>query len=81
MLAISLLGFKDTKCFGGKTSGLTTSNRTFNFSDGTMLFLSTGFMADKNKKVYRNGITPDIVFGTDLNEDEIITEIIKWLKE
>jgi len=81
MLAISLLGFKETKCFGGKTSGLTTSNRTFNFNDGTILFLSTGFMADKNKKVYRDGITPDIVFGTDLNEDEIITEIIKWFKE
>lgn len=81
MLAISLLGFKDTKCFGRKTRGLTTSNRTFNFSDGTMLFLSTGFMADKNKKVYRDGITPDIVFETDLSDDEIITEVIKWLKE
>jgi carboxyl-terminal processing protease len=81
MLAISLLGFENTRVFGYKTRGLTTFNSTFSFKEGTMLFLATGFMADKNKKIYRNGITPDMFLENDLSDVDILDKLIKWLNE
>lgn len=81
MLAISLLGFEKTKSFGYKTRGLTTTNSTFHFNDGTMLFLATGFMADRNKKKYSDGITPDLIFENDISDGDLIKKVIEWLNE
>lgn len=81
MLAISLLGFENTKSFGCETRGLTTVNTTFTFKDGTSLFLATGFMEDKNKKIYRNGITPDIILDNSLSDEAILVKVKEWLNE
>lgn len=81
MLAIAILGFNNTKSFGSATSGLTTSNSTFTFKDGSTLFLATGFMADRNKKIYKNGIIPSVTIDPELNEDTTIQKVIDWLLE
>ena len=81
MLAISLLGFENTKAFGSKSYGLTTVNSTFHFKDGTMLFLATGYMADKQKHIYHNGITPDINLENELSEEMVLQTVMQWLNE
>lgn len=81
MLAISLLGFERTKSFGWPTRGLTTVNKSLTFRDGSQLFLATGYMADKNKRVYKEVVTPDVMLDANMTEDDIIATVIKWLQE
>lgn len=82
MVAISLLGFENSKSFGQKTADFTTSNSSFSFSnDNALLFLATGMMADKNKRTYQGGIVPDIPLANELSEKEKIDRIIEWLSK
>lgn len=79
MLAIALLGFPRTASFGEQTAGYSTVNNTYSFSDGSQLFLATDYAADKNKRIYRNGIQPDFQLGKELKESENIAFVEKWL--
>lgn len=79
MLAVALLGFPRTSSFGQQTAGYSTVNQTYNFSDGSQLFLATDYSADKNKKIYKDGIQPDFQLGKELAESEMIAFVKKWL--
>lgn len=81
MLAIFLLGFDNTKSFGSTSRGLTTVNSTYTFYDGSTIYLSSGYMADRNRKIYKNAITPSILFQSETPEDSNLQQVINWLLE
>jgi carboxyl-terminal processing protease len=61
MVAIAFKGRPNTQFFGQPSAGYTTSNRRFELANGAYLMLATGYMADRNRQAYLNGITPDVV--------------------
>ncbi|MDP2321096.1 MAG: S41 family peptidase [Acidobacteriota bacterium] len=58
-IAIAFRGRSSTRLFGATTRGLTTSNRVFPLSDGSLLNLTTAAFADRTGAPYQNGVTPD----------------------
>lgn len=58
-VAIAFRGRSLTRLFGATTRGLTTSNRVFPLSDGSLLNLTTAAFADRMGTQYENGVTPD----------------------
>lgn len=58
-VAIAFRGRSSTRLFGATTRGLTTSNRVFPLSDGSLLNLTTAAFADRTGTQYQNGVTPD----------------------
>ena len=83
----SFLGQKNVKAFGSTTGGAITANKAVFLDDGALFHISTAYLADRNQKVYYNGITPDIKVefggkvGEDLNNDPLIQEAKKWINE
>jgi hypothetical protein len=59
--AIAFRGRPDTRSFGVRTCGLSTSNRGFVMSDGATLLLTTATLADRNRALYGDVVTPDEV--------------------
>jgi C-terminal processing protease CtpA/Prc len=60
-VAISFMGRPRTRFFGAHTYGLSTGNATFRLSDGAGLVLCESLEADRNHRVYPDGIEPDVV--------------------
>lgn len=83
MTAISLKGLSNAKFFGQRSGGYTTTNQDFILSDGAYLLLATGYMADKNRNKYENGITPDVIVepSPDGAQDKTIEVAKRWLLE
>ncbi|GAA4008904.1 S41 family peptidase [Hymenobacter fastidiosus] len=83
MVAIALKGLGNAKFFGQPSAGYTTTNQNFKLSDGAYLFLATGYMADKNRNPYLNGIAPDVVVehSPDAAQDKTIEAARRWLLE
>lgn len=77
MTAISLLGIENSRSFGHRSRGATILPIRFKLSNGSSIFLSTKYFMDRNKKIYREHLEPDIV----VDNDNIIQEAIKWIKE
>jgi carboxyl-terminal processing protease len=61
MTAIAFLGLPNVKIFGQPTYGATTANTTIPLSNGGLLLLATKYAADRNKILYKEKITPDVV--------------------
>jgi C-terminal processing protease CtpA/Prc len=60
-IAIAFIGRPNTRSFGTPTCGLSTSNQTFNLSDGSSLFLTTAYMADRFREIYGASVEPDVL--------------------
>lgn len=58
-IAIAFRGRSSTRLFGAMTRGLTTSNRVFPLSDGSLLNLTTAAFADRAGTPYQDGVPPD----------------------
>lgn len=58
-VAIAFRGRSSTRLFGATTRGLTTANRVFPLSDGSLLNLTTAAFVDRLVTPYQNGVTPD----------------------
>ena len=58
-VVIAFVGRPNTRIFGKRTRGLSTSNDQFFLSDGAMINLTVATLADRNGHVYPNGIDPD----------------------
>lgn len=74
---IAFLGGNQTKVFGQKTGGYTSANEAIQLSDGAAIFLATTYSADRLRKIYRDGITPDQI--TEIG-DFTLNEAIEWLE-
>jgi hypothetical protein len=76
VIAISFIGRDNSKSFGIPTCGATTSNQSFNLSDNAVLFLTTSYLADRDKNLFGTPITPDII----TDNDKIIQEALDWIQ-
>jgi carboxyl-terminal processing protease len=74
--AISFVGRPNTRFFGTPTRGLSTANAGYLLSDGAMLVLTDGFMADRNLTKYGRPVTPDEIIGS---PDQVTQRAIDWL--
>ena len=85
-VATIFAGQPNVKIIGQKTNGLTTVN-SFNFlKDNSVLNLTIGYYANRHRKVYNQGITPDLLVepgGTPekSKSDEALATAIEWLGE
>ncbi len=84
-LAISFKGRKNTLFIGENTSGYTTSNDSFQFTNEIGVFMATSVEADRNGNVYLDHVEPDqkILGGDDfdqLKNDKKIIAALKWLR-
>lgn len=80
MTTIAFLGKPNVKSFGQASGGFTTTNEVIILSDGSSLALSTGNASDRNNKIYRGSISPDIIVE-DTDENTTIQAALKWLIE
>ncbi len=85
--ALAFKGRQNTYFIGEATAdGYTTGNDYFYFRPNLDLNLSVSNSIDRNKKVYKNSATPDIVikdgdnFG-DLEQDAKVKAAVEWLKK
>lgn len=85
ILAISFKGRKNTILIGDSTAnGYTTGNDYYSFGSNLFLNLSTSFSIDRNKKVYKISVPPDIfIRGEDdfsnIENDKKVIVAVKWL--
>lgn len=83
MVALSFKGRSTAKLFGQPSAGYTTTNQDFRLSDGSLLLLATGYMADRNRNKYLPNIAPDVVVASSAVNapDKTIEAARKWLLE
>ena len=84
-LAISFKGRKNTWFIGENTSGYTTANDSFQFTNKIGVFMASSVEADRNGKVYLDHVKPDqqIIGGDDFDQpknDIKVIAALKWLK-
>jgi carboxyl-terminal processing protease len=85
ILAISFKGRKNTVLIGDSTAnGYTTGTDFFSYGSNLLLNLSITYSIDKNKKVYKLSVPPDMLIrGEDdfnnIENDKKIKVAMKWL--
>lgn len=81
MATISFIGSPYARSFGQPTWGLTTGNGDFELSDGSILFLSSTRMADRNGNIFMSTIKPDVIVeeSEDTEEDAVLEAALSWL--
>jgi len=82
MTAISFIGRNNTFIVGEPTANYTTAVQGFKINSVAGINLSTDYVIDRNRKVYKNNITPDfeIIGGDDLDNLKSDRKIIKALQ-
>lgn len=83
---IAFKGRQKIILLGSKTAGFTTGIEGFKINDAAFIMLSTSYGVDKNQRVYKNSIEPDIPFSSkdsfnDIPNDEKVKQAVKWLKQ
>lgn len=78
-------GRKNTILMGSQTAGWVTVNTGIPINDTAFMNLSIGYGADRNGKIYKEALEPDITITSvdkfnDLGNDEKVQAAIKWLK-
>lgn len=83
MVAMAFKGRSQAKLFGQPSAGRTTTNQDFRLSDGSLLLLATGYMADRNRNKHVPHIAPDVVveYSAVGAPDKTIEAAKKWLLE
>ncbi len=82
MVAISFIGRNNTFIVGEKTANYTTAVQGFKINEHAGINLSTDYVVDRNQKVYKSYISPDIevVGGDNLTALKKDHKIIKALE-
>jgi C-terminal processing protease CtpA/Prc len=75
-VAIAFKGRPDTRFFGTATCGLATANSEFNV-DGATLNLTTASIADRNRVIHGETLTPDEVIT---DNTQLVQRAIAWLR-
>lgn len=75
-VAVSFRGRPQTRFFGQKSYGLSTSNRVFEMSDSARIVLTTSVLQDRTGKNYGAKIAPDEY----TDADQTIAAAQRWLK-
>ena len=73
-----------TRSFGERTSGHSTANQSVALSDGALIALTTGLMADRDRDVAHGSIRPDEMVdapnAVHLDDDPAIRAATAWLR-
>lgn len=82
---IAFKGRRNTVLLGSKTAGYVTVNTGIPINDTAFMNLAIGYNADRNGKIYKEAIKPDIPFTSidkfnDIENDEKVKAAMKWLK-
>lgn len=85
LTAISLIGRPYTTIIGEPTANYTTAVQGFKINEYAGINLSTDYVADRNNKVYKSSIVPDleVIGGDDLGDmlkDEKINRALEFLR-
>jgi carboxyl-terminal processing protease len=82
-VAIAFIGRSSTMTFGQPTWGIVTGTASHQLADGSTIFVSRVFFADRTGKVYKGEIVPDYLIDTqsDSIEDSVRIAAIQWLLE
>lgn len=83
-VAVAFQGRAHTRFFGQTTAGVASSNEGFTLSDGVNLVVTTSMMADRNGRIYPDGVHPDTPIahgeGEPGDPDDAVIEAAKaWL--
>lgn len=83
-LAVIFHGRKNTRSFGEKTYGASTSTRGIKLSDSLNLVIAISTFQDRNGKLYIDGVSPDveIPIGDKMltpENDPVIDQALNWL--
>ncbi|SEL99597.1 Peptidase family S41 [Chitinophaga rupis] len=78
-------GRKNTILLGSQTAGWVTVNTGISINDTAFMNLSIGYGADRNGKIYKEALEPDIKITSvdkfnDIANDEKVKAAIKWLE-
>ncbi len=83
--AIAFRGRVNTRAFGIRTAGASTSTQGFQLSDGTNLVIAVDVMADRTGEGYPHGVTPDVevdpTAATADKSDLAMDAALQWLGE
>lgn len=83
-VAIAFRGRANTRSFGIRTAGASTSTQGFRLSDGTNLVIAVDVMSDRNGAPYPHGVTPDRVVdptgATAAKPDLALATALDWLR-
>ena len=77
LVAVCFAQRPNTVLVGSATSGITTNNSMFTLSDGAVVNLTTAIYADRTKKKYPSGITPEIQESPD---EYSLGRSLEWIK-
>jgi carboxyl-terminal processing protease len=85
-VAVALRGLNNSKIFGEKTKGFTTSLSGFSIGKGILFFISTAYYSDGKGHVYYHGVSPDIQIRDGDNFKEILKDqkvlaAIQWIEK
>lgn len=75
-IAIAFIGRANTRHFGTASCGLSTANTTFSLPDGSSLFLTTAYMADREKNLFGGPVAPDVTLS---GSNNIIAAAIDYI--
>lgn len=75
MTAISLIGKPNLKLLGQSSRGLTTANRRFRLSNGSILVLAVSWCLDSQGKIYYEKLVPEMI----TKEEETLEKAIEWI--
>ena len=81
---IAFKGRTHTVLLGDATAGYVTVNTGIAINDTAFINLAVGYSADRNEKIYKEAIQPDISFTgidkfNDIPNDEKVKAAIRWL--
>jgi carboxyl-terminal processing protease len=77
-IAIAFIGKANTRSFGKSTCGLSTATSPFNLSDGSQLYLTVSFMADRFQNKFGYAVVPDESTATNL---DAFQAAIDWINQ
>lgn len=85
-LAMAFKGRSNTLFLGKPTAGYVTSTKGFSINGDAFILLSTAWGRDRNDRVYKEAIQPDIILDSpdnfnNLNSDEKVKAAINWLRK
>jgi C-terminal processing protease CtpA/Prc len=85
-LLMTFKGRPKTVALGSTTAGYVTANDGFKITDSAFLNLSVGYGADRNGKLYRDAMKPDIMLEAvdnfnDIEGDIKVQAAVKWLRK
>ncbi len=69
-IAVAFSGRPNTRSFGRRTSGASTSNDSFRLSDGANMLITVANFIDRTGRVFPNGLEPDELVETKVRAPE-----------